>query len=92
MPIGRDMRMRNEIRNERDPSMDLAYGHTASYSSVARLAVYPRAVRAVRVACVTHPLSIMDLCHRVIRADGPMGGCLGGLDATRALIALEAAA
>ncbi|MBV8993455.1 MAG: MGMT family protein, partial [Pseudonocardiales bacterium] len=31
-------------------------------------------------------------CHRVVRSDGSLGGYLGGLDAKRTLLTLEAAA
>jgi methylated-DNA-[protein]-cysteine S-methyltransferase len=30
-------------------------------------------------------------CHRVVRSDGSMGGYLGGADAKRTLLTLEAA-
>ncbi len=71
---------------------DLPYGHTASYATVAQLTGNPRAVRAVGTACATNPLPVVVPCHRVVRTDGGMGGYLGGLDAKRALLTLEAAA
>jgi methylated-DNA-[protein]-cysteine S-methyltransferase len=71
---------------------DLGYGETASYGTVARLAGNPRAVRAVGTACATNPLPVVVPCHRVVRSDGSMGGYLGGLDAKRILLTLEAAA
>ena len=70
----------------------IGYGRTASYSAVARLAGSPRAVRAVGSACAANPLPVVVPCHRVIRADGALGGYLGGHEAKRALLALEAAA
>ncbi|MEO6956931.1 MAG: methylated-DNA--[protein]-cysteine S-methyltransferase [Antricoccus sp.] len=70
----------------------LAYGHTASYSTVAQLAGSPKAVRAVGTACATNPLPVIVPCHRVVRADGSMGGYLGGLEAKRTLLTLETAA
>ena len=70
----------------------IGYGRTASYSAVARLAGSPRAVRAVGSACAANPLPVVVPCHRVIRADGELGGYLGGTEAKRTLLALEAAA
>jgi methylated-DNA-[protein]-cysteine S-methyltransferase len=70
----------------------IGYGHTASYSAVAQLAGSPKAVRAVGTACATNPLPVIVPCHRVVRADGHLGGYLGGIDAKRTLLALEATA
>jgi len=67
---------------------DIAYGHTASYATVAELAGRPKAVRAVGTACATNPLPVIVPCHRVIRSDGSMGGYLGGLDAKATLLAV----
>lgn len=71
---------------------EIGYGHTASYSTVAQLTGNPKAVRAVGTACATNPLPVVVPCHRVVRADGSMGGYLGGVDAKRTLLTLEAAA
>ena len=70
---------------------DIGYGHTASYAAVARLAGNPKAVRAVGTACATNPMPVVVPCHRVVRSDGSLGGYLGGADAKRALLTLEAA-
>jgi methylated-DNA-[protein]-cysteine S-methyltransferase len=70
---------------------EIGYGHTASYAMVAHLAGRPRAVRTVGTACATNPLPVVVPCHRVVRSDGGMGGYLGGADAKRTLLALEAA-
>jgi methylated-DNA-[protein]-cysteine S-methyltransferase len=71
---------------------EIAYGHTASYATVAQLAGNPKAVRAVGSACATNPLPVVVPCHRVVRSDGAMGGYLGGVEAKRTLLTLEAAA
>jgi methylated-DNA-[protein]-cysteine S-methyltransferase len=71
---------------------EIGYGHTASYGVIAQLAGNPRAVRAVGTACATNPLPVIVPCHRVVRSDGGMGGYLGGVEAKRTLLALEAAA
>lgn len=71
---------------------EVGYGRTASYSAVARLAGNPNAVRAVGTACATNPIPVVVPCHRIVRADGSMGGYLGGPEAKRVLLSLEAAA
>ncbi|MEA3214968.1 MAG: methylated-DNA-[protein]-cysteine S-methyltransferase [Acidimicrobiia bacterium] len=71
---------------------DVAYGHTATYTSLAQLAGSPKAVRAVGSACATNPLPVIVPCHRVVRTDGGMGGYLGGIEVKRTLLTLEAAA
>lgn len=69
----------------------IGYGRTESYTEVALAAGSPRAVRAVGSACATNPLPLVVPCHRVLRSDGSLGGYLGGLEAKRTLLALEAA-
>ena len=71
---------------------EIGYGHTASYAAAANLAGHPKAVRAVGTACATNPLPVVVPCHRVIDSDGRIGRYLGGPDAKRTLLALEAAA
>jgi methylated-DNA-[protein]-cysteine S-methyltransferase len=70
---------------------EVGYGHTASYAAVARIAGNPKAVRAAATACATNPLPVIVPCHRVIYSDGRLGRYLGGPDAKRALLTLEAA-
>jgi methylated-DNA-[protein]-cysteine S-methyltransferase len=70
---------------------EIGYGHTASYAAVARLAGNPKAVRAAATACATNPLPVIVPCHRVIYSDGRIGRYLGGPDAKRTLLTLEAA-
>jgi methylated-DNA-[protein]-cysteine S-methyltransferase len=69
----------------------IAYGQTASYSGVAAAAGSPQAFRAVGTACRTNPLPVVVPCHRVIHADGSIGEYLGGPEAKRMLLNLEAA-
>jgi methylated-DNA-[protein]-cysteine S-methyltransferase len=70
----------------------IGYGQTRTYGQVAELVGNPRAVRAVGTACATNPLPVVVPCHRVLRADGAVGGYIGGPDAKKALLRLEAAA
>jgi methylated-DNA-[protein]-cysteine S-methyltransferase len=52
----------------------------------------PATVRAVGTACATNPLPVVVPCRRVVRSDGRIGGYLGGPEAKRILLDLEAAA
>lgn len=70
----------------------IGYGQTLTYQQVAERVGSPRAVRAVGSACATNPLPVVVPCHRVLRTGGGLGGYLGGLEAKKALLALEGAA
>jgi methylated-DNA-[protein]-cysteine S-methyltransferase len=70
---------------------EIRYGQTESYAQVAVAAGSPKAVRAVGTACATNPLPVVVPCHRVVRSDGSSGGYVGGAEAKRTLLDLEAA-
>jgi len=70
---------------------EIGYGQTRSYRQVAELVGNPNAVRAVGTACATNPLPVVIPCHRVLRADGSLGGYIGGAAAKATLLNLEAA-
>jgi O-6-methylguanine DNA methyltransferase len=70
----------------------IPYGQTRSYADVARDIARPSAVRAVGGANNANPVAILVPCHRVINADGTLGGYGGGLEIKRRLLALERAA
>ena len=59
----------------------IGWGETASYGEVARRAGSPRAARAVGGAIGRNAISLLVPCHRVIAADGTLGG-YGGADPT----------
>ncbi|MDR0628013.1 MAG: methylated-DNA--[protein]-cysteine S-methyltransferase [Bifidobacteriaceae bacterium] len=67
----------------------IAYAHTVSYGEIAAALGRPGAARAVGRACGANPLPVVIPCHRVIRADGSLGGFGGGLDVKRTLLRLE---
>ncbi|MBI4466617.1 MAG: methylated-DNA--[protein]-cysteine S-methyltransferase [Acidobacteria bacterium] len=67
----------------------IPYGRTRSYSEVARAIGKPAAVRAVARACATNPVPLVIPCHRVIQADGGLGGYGLGLHRKRALLEQE---
>lgn len=67
----------------------IPYGTVETYGSLAaRLGSAPRAVGA---ACARNPIPIVVPCHRVVGADGSLGGYSGGegLATKRALLRLE---
>ena len=64
-------------------------GRTLSYSALAARLARPRASRAVGQANGSNPVSLFVPCHRVIAADGGLGGYGGGLERKRRLLELE---
>jgi len=69
----------------------IPYGEVASYGDVASAAGSPRAARAAGNALAGNPIPIVVPCHRVIHADGGLGGYTGGLETKRFLLGLEGA-
>lgn len=70
---------------------EIPYGETISYGELARWVGRPGASRAVGQANGANPIAIILPCHRVIAADGSIGGYGGGLPTKRMLLALESA-
>lgn len=52
----------------------IPYGETVSYGELANMAGFPRAARAAGNAMARCPFSPVVPCHRVIHADGSIGG------------------
>ncbi|WP_157966608.1 methylated-DNA--[protein]-cysteine S-methyltransferase, partial [Fastidiosibacter lacustris] len=48
-----------------------------------------KAVRAVGTANAKNPICIIVPCHRVIKADGKIGGYAGGIACKQKLLSLE---
>ena len=67
----------------------IPYGKTSSYSDQAKSAGSANAVRAIGSANGRNPIAIIIPCHRVIRADGSLGGYAGGLPVKKFLLKLE---
>lgn len=67
----------------------IPYGATMSYRDIAAAIGQPQAVRAVGQANRRNPVMILVPCHRVIAADGNMGGYAWGEDVKCELLALE---
>ncbi len=64
-------------------------GTTVSYRDIAQAIGQPRASRAVANACAANPVPVAVPCHRVIQADGRLGGYRYGLDKKIALLGSE---
>ena len=69
--------------------IEIPYGKTSSYKSIAIKTGNPNASRAVGNANANNPLPIIIPCHRVIANDGSIGGYGGGLQTKRFLLELE---
>ncbi len=67
----------------------IPHGEVRSYGWVAERIGMPRASRAVGAANGANPIPIIVPCHRVINADGRIGGYSGGVSIKRKLLELE---
>lgn len=68
---------------------EIPYGETRSYVDIARRIGSAKAVRAVGGANGRNPIAIVIPCHRVIAANGTLGGYGGGLERKETLLGLE---
>jgi O-6-methylguanine DNA methyltransferase len=75
-----------------DAVREVGWGRTASYGDIARSVGAPRAARAVGGALGRNPISLLIPCHRIIAADGTLGGYggTGWIDRDRQLSRKEA--
>lgn len=67
----------------------IPWGTTRSYKWLAESAGRPLAARAVGQANRKNPVALLLPCHRVINADGSLGGYGGRPELKRALLARE---
>lgn len=70
----------------------IPYGQTRGYAELAAALGRPGAARAVGSANGLNPISILVPCHRVVNADGGLGGYGGGLWRKVRLLEIEKAA
>jgi AraC family transcriptional regulator of adaptative response/methylated-DNA-[protein]-cysteine methyltransferase len=68
---------------------EVPWGETRSYGDIAVAIGNPGAVRAVGSANGRNRIAIVIPCHRVVNADGKLGGYGGGLWRKRRLLELE---
>lgn len=69
--------------------LTIRVGQTLSYGEIARAIGKPKAVRAVGGACGANRIPVLVPCHRVLAANGKIGGFSGGLDWKRTLLERE---
>lgn len=69
----------------------IPHADTVTYTDVARDVDRPGAVRAVANACAANNLAVVVPCHRVLRADGHLGGYAGALWRKQRLLDAERA-
>jgi O-6-methylguanine DNA methyltransferase len=67
----------------------IPYGETRSYQWLAEQIGHPLAYRAVGQASSANPIPIIIPCHRVIKANGELGGFTAGSGIKRCLLELE---
>jgi methylated-DNA-[protein]-cysteine S-methyltransferase len=70
----------------------IPYGAVSTYGAVARQAGSPRGSRAAGNALGSNPIPIVIPCHRVLHANGGIGGYTGGVERKQALLAIESRA
>ncbi len=70
-------------------TMHIPYGAVATYGQIAERVSNVSCARAVGAALSANPLPLVIPCHRVIGANGSLGGFGPGLPIKRALLALE---
>ena len=69
--------------------LEIPYGETRTYGEVAAAIGQPAASRAVGAACGANPVPLAVPCHRVLAADGGLGGYTPGLEWKKWLLSLE---
>lgn len=70
--------------------LEIPFGKTTTYQSLAEAVGRPKAARAVGAANGANPLPIIVPCHRAVGSSGALIGFGGGLEAKRFLLDLEA--
>ncbi len=68
--------------------LTIPYGETVSYGEIARM-VGCKSARAVGQAIRRNPIALIIPCHRVVGANGTLGGYAYGLNRKKQLLELE---
>ena len=67
----------------------IPYNESISYKTLATMIDKPTAYRACANANGKNPISLIVPCHRVIAADGSIGGYTGGIEIKEVLLGVE---
>jgi len=69
--------------------IEIPYGETRSYKDIAIAIDSPKGFRAIGMANNKNKIPVVIPCHRVIQADGELGGYAGGVKMKKWLLDLE---
>ena len=69
--------------------LQVPHGRLVTYGSLAEALGKPESAQAVGQAVGANPIPIVIPCHRVVAADGKLGGYSGGLEVKVALLSVE---
>jgi methylated-DNA-[protein]-cysteine S-methyltransferase len=69
--------------------LKIPYGRVTTYGALAEAIGRAEGARAVGQAVGANPIPVVVPCHRVVAADGRLGGFSGGLAVKVALLAVE---
>ena len=71
--------------------LKIPMGQLSTYGNIAKNLINPNASRAVGTAIGSNPVAFLIPCHRVIQANGTLGGFMWGTTRKTAIIGWEAA-
>jgi methylated-DNA-[protein]-cysteine S-methyltransferase len=67
----------------------VGYGQTQTYGNIAEQIGRPKAYRFVGTTLANNPFPVVVPCHRIIRADGTLGGFGGGISLKKRMLDIE---
>jgi O-6-methylguanine DNA methyltransferase len=86
LDLGRGTKFRRRVWEE---LRHIPRGEARSYGEIAEELGKRKAARAVGGACGANPIPVLIPCHRVLAANGDLGGFSGGLEWKHRLLAIE---
>jgi AraC family transcriptional regulator of adaptative response/methylated-DNA-[protein]-cysteine methyltransferase len=85
-PLPLDLRGTVFQRKVWDALQDIPPGRTTTYGELARRVGLPGGARAVAQACGANPAAVIVPCHRVVAANGGLGGYRWGVERKQMLL------